>query len=685
MDTRSKKSRPFLIWSCFFIGLNLLVGLAAFGLFNLQDLYDEKHEFQVVLYGDYKESSLFKRALANRVQIITRHSGLLLFDNFQGRSLGRTQIETLRGEGDNLKYWAYNQLTKNKLSNMSEDPVLDGNKYVLPEGYDYYLYFDGKMLWAVLDGRAIDAYDYLEGYRGFLVDEFFHDTGENIAFSNVRLLLAVKEDIQPIPNEDSLLYTKYKEFLFLRWVLYGIIGLGIISLILLTIAIVKRESKHAFDEKIAKVMSHLWLEAKLFLLLAASLLIIMFFRFLSHRLSESLITGASALGVGWLFYLLGIDLYYNRGQVFAHNIPNWLIHKYRLLERGRPFKKALMMRAVTLILAECALIILAVTLTIALRNAILVALFAFAIVVALGIYLIYRYLEGYNRTLTDMESIINQIERMREGHLHTDLTLSTDSDFYGASQNLNAIQEGIARATEERLKSERMKVELITNVSHDLKTPLTSIISYVELLASEDNLSDTAKDYVAILSEKSEKLKGLIQDIFDLSKATSGAIVLEQERLDISKLIRQTLADMEEEIEKTNLSFKCRYPEIPIYIMGDGKKLYRVFQNLLTNILKYALEGSRVYIDVIHDVHDVTITLKNIANYEMNFLETEVTERFVRGDKARTTEGSGLGLAIAKGYVEAMDGSLKVKVDGDLFKVEIIFPIHWEEEAQEQS
>jgi signal transduction histidine kinase len=680
LDTKLRKSKPFLAWGAFFLGLSLLLALSFLGVMNLQNMIDYRHDIGVFLVGDYKESHYFKENIATQLQIVTRQFEMYLSKNtFNTKS----QIEKLKGEGDNLLYWSYNSLAGIKLTNMSQEPIFNDNKYTLPEGYDYYLYFDGQKLWACLDNKTIDVYDYQDGYRGIIDEEFFSDEKDYAPLSQNQILLAVKRTVEPIPNATSQLYQNYKRFLAVRWLLYGMLFLALLSLVLLVIAIVKRESKRAFDRKIAQILSHLWLEVKIILYPFAGFAVFAAIKVIAPRLSNELVEAATALGVLWLIYILIIDLFYNRRQFFTHNFPNWLIERYRLLEKGRPFKKALLMRVMTLLLVEIALMVLAVILPLVFRHTPVLALIIFCLFVALGVYLLYRYLKQYNQNLDHMERIVDHIERMREGDWSSELTLPDDSDFYSTAQSLNLIQEGIARATEERLKSERMKVELITNVSHDLKTPLTSIISYVELLASEENLPDQARDYVSILSQKSEKLKSLIQDIFDLSKATSGAIELDKEILDISKLVRQTLADMEEEAEKTGLSFKTRFPEIPVHIIGDGRKLYRVFQNLMTNIFKYSLEGSRVYIDVTHDSYDVTVTLKNIANYEMNFLETEVTERFVRGDKSRSTEGSGLGLAIAKSYVEAMGGSLRVRADGDLFKVEITFPIHWQKEALE--
>lgn len=235
------------------------------------------------------------------------------------------------------------------------------------------------------------------------------------------------------------------------------------------------------------------------------------------------------------------------------------------------------------------------------------------------------------------------------------------------------INKGFNESLEEQMRAERHKIALVTNVSHDLKTPLTSIISYVDLLAKEEDLSETARDYVTILVEKSARLKNIVSDLFDLAKSTSGDIALEMESLDLKKLIQQTLADMEDKLAESGLQIRSRFPENPVNIYADGKKLYRVFQNIIDNALKYSLQGTRVYIELVETDGKAVATVKNTAGYEMEFTAEEILQRFARGDKARATEGSGLGLSIAESFTHVCGGDFKVDVDGDLFKVTISF------------
>lgn len=279
-----------------------------------------------------------------------------------------------------------------------------------------------------------------------------------------------------------------------------------------------------------------------------------------------------------------------------------------------------------------------------------------------------------NHIYRDLGYLLQQIDEMAEGNLNTSIPIPETSELYPASQSLLAIRSNLKSILEKQMKSERMKIELITNVSHDLKTPLTSMIGYVELLKSEP-LTNEARDYVEILSDKQEHLKQMIQDIFDLSKSTSGTADFNLEELDMKKLLEQTLGDMEDAIQKSGMTIRETISETPLKIIGDGKKLYRVLQNLLDNALKYSMTGTRIFVSAEEVNRKVTVTIKNTAAYEMCFTSEEIMERFSRGDKSRNTEGHGLGLAIAESFVKNMGGDLAVDIDGDQFKTSLSFDI----------
>ncbi len=247
-------------------------------------------------------------------------------------------------------------------------------------------------------------------------------------------------------------------------------------------------------------------------------------------------------------------------------------------------------------------------------------------------------------------------------------------DLQPVMARLEDIRHGMAAAVDEQMKSQRMKVELIANVSHDIKTPLTSIISYVELLKQEEGLPDHIRDYVRILDEKSQRLKNMVTDVFAVSKAASGELPMEMEELDFGKLLRQTLADMEEQIEHSSVVFRTEIPDAAVTIMADGQRLYRVFQNLFQNAIKYSLQGSRVYVALHADGSAAVASVKNTSSRELE-KGKDFAERFARGDASRTDGGSGLGLSIAQSFTEACGGEFTWETDADLFIVKIAFQV----------
>ncbi len=241
------------------------------------------------------------------------------------------------------------------------------------------------------------------------------------------------------------------------------------------------------------------------------------------------------------------------------------------------------------------------------------------------------------------------------------------------AENLNSISLGMSRAVEERLKSERFKTELITNVSHDIKTPLTSIINYVNLLQKEDLQNERARQYLEVLDRQSNRLKKLVVDLVEASKASSGAIKVEFAPCEVNILLQQAVGEYQEKFQNAALEVVLTLPEEPIVILADGRHLWRVFDNLMNNIAKYAQSGTRVYLSLEHRENRVFISFRNISRAPLNIPGEELMERFVRGDSSRNTEGSGLGLSIARSLVELQNGILTLVVDGDLFKVVLSF------------
>lgn len=241
-------------------------------------------------------------------------------------------------------------------------------------------------------------------------------------------------------------------------------------------------------------------------------------------------------------------------------------------------------------------------------------------------------------------------------------------------KNLNRISEGVNKAVKERMKSEHFKTELITNVSHDIKTPLTSIINYSDLLCNEETDNEKIKEYADVLHRQSTRLKKLIEDLVEASKASTGAIEVALEVCEVGVLLEQAQGEFEGRLYEKNMDVITKLPEKPVKILADGKLLWRVFDNLFNNICKYAQSGTRVYITVENTEGKAIITFKNISEYPLDITADELMERFVRGDKSRHTEGNGLGLNIAKSLTELQNGTLELIIDGDLFKVILTFP-----------
>lgn len=293
----------------------------------------------------------------------------------------------------------------------------------------------------------------------------------------------------------------------------------------------------------------------------------------------------------------------------------------------------------------------------------------FPIGILIGIILTIIYIVIFIKELIYLDKIIIGSKAATEGKLNCNIEEKGRGHLRELAHDINNIRDGLRKSIESEIKSENMKTELITNVSHDLKTPLTSIINYIDLLKRENIESETAKDYINILDKKSQRLKVLIDDLFEASKATSGAMELNITKIDIVQLLKQSLGENDERFKNSNLSVKLDIPDTKIFINGDGQRLYRVFENLISNIVKYSLSNTRVYIQMyVDDENKVVIIMRNISAYELDFCANEITNRFKRGDSSRSTDGSGLGLAIAKSIVELHGGKFNIEVDGDLFK-----------------
>lgn len=309
---------------------------------------------------------------------------------------------------------------------------------------------------------------------------------------------------------------------------------------------------------------------------------------------------------------------------------------------------------------------------------VIISIFCLTFIFGLPVVIIYSVglFVFLNKKLKKVESdyskLLTVTNELAEGNL--DVQVNQDLGIFNSFKDeVVNIQGGLKKAVENEVKSQRMKTDLIANVSHDLKTPLTSIITYVDLLKDETLSQEKRQQYLETLDQKSHRLKILIEDLFEMSKASSGNISMNLQMVDVVSLMKQTLLETEDKIQASGLVIRRQFPDYKVMLSLDSERTFRVFENLITNMAKYAMSGTRAYVDVVDTEESVQIIFRNMSAEEITVNVDELVERFVRGDQSRHTEGSGLGLAIAKSFVELQNGSFEVLIDGDLFKVIITF------------
>lgn len=704
MATKSKNPKPFLSWLCFFLAFNLSLALLAagvylYGQFPLYSSYTETDAFQVALY----KFSLRMQECYTQLKLLEIPEEEL--DNPEERSIllqtygedpGNAAINLINefntqynnvdyffdsGDGISFSSEGFEALYTNE----------DGREQEwFAQNYAFTMYFDGTVFEGSMNHKGY-AYTYGQAIRNL-----FYWNDPNFTGLNTVLFVALPDQLEMGDN----FYLAYQSWEQTRQSYLYLAVAGLLALLLWILTILFRRGVSQFQKSLAGLFSHILLEAKLTLLIGWGV-------FSSHLLTAKILSFGDgiyagiaawisswfgpdfilsdfllAIGILWLsiliLYLTLVDLVYNRGRYFTHNLVTLVFRLYTRYEMRYTFQKKFRRRFVLFLTAEILLSFLTTGLLFAALQTqgetFVILLLCCITLLGCILYLSWKYFKRYIRFISEVGDLIDHVDKIKHGNMDAHLHLDPSSDLYALADNLNTVQNGLRASVERHLRSERMKVELITNVSHDLKTPLTSIINYVELLKNERLDPDYANDYVKILDLKANRLKTMVQDLFDISKANSGNISINIEKLDLVALLEQTLAELEERIDGSGLDFKVYLPNDKIYVNADGSKLYRVLENLINNALKYALKGTRVYINLAQTDSQVFVIFKNIANYEMNFTGREIIERFKRGDETRSSEGSGLGLSIAKSFLEIQGGSLEIEVDGDLFKATVILP-----------
>ncbi len=599
----------------------------------------------------------------------------------------------------------------------------DGKVRIWKDGQELDVYGDGYYRDGTMGNGSSDWY--VPGYRNFQVDEKMKKAEICMAVAREPLLYTEGTYGRGgyLQKDNSLYWMQYNAVAERQNVIRCLGGLAA-GLALLLLAFLVRKGKRQADQGIARLQAKIWVECKVVLLFG--ILYALFYQFIHVYGSDLWLEFAYAYEYDymslldswyggellrrfpsgfwvllfWTVYLVGNDIRYNK-KPWKKSLAAKLYQTFSDRELKRPLSRRMVHRnALSFGVAVAYGVLLLFGAAWAFRNghgsAWMVGL---VIIMGMTAFLVVEYLIGTKNVevARDVEALSDRIDDIRSGNYGTragsdsnvedgrdagkdasqagqGAALYVGHDLETVMARLEDIRYGMAKAVDEQMKSERMKVELIANVSHDIKTPLTSIISYVEFLKEEENLPDHVKDYVAILDEKAQRLKNMVQDVFAVSKAASGELPVHMEELDFGKLLRQTLADMEEQIAGSRVSFRTELPDTPVMIRADGQRLYRVFQNLFQNALQYSLDGSRVHVTLQTDGKLAVASVKNTSSMEIEGGK-DFTERFARGDASRTDGGSGLGMSIAQSFTEACGGQFCWETNADLFVVTVSFRV----------
>lgn len=594
------------------------------------------------------------------------------------RRVQYNSYETCIEQYKNLQYVLYenNNVVK---TNIEEEYLYDSSLKDIISSSQFYL---------ILDGTKIG--NLFQNVKGtFSPDYFIYYTKsyEDIKNYKLKFMLFVPKDlyyddmIKIYSNKFTMQHDKYKKecIVIAIAVFISLVSFAYIMKFRKKVFI---KSNNAYKEKLTyRLYKKLWLEIKIILILIDSLILFVLFdgfesmiRYGSY--GEKLIY---LIGI-FVSYIISLETYKTLlKEIDEKGLKSIiketsLLYKFYLLIKETFIIKSVGGKIAIFSVATIVFIFDIMVTTVIINTNYIYNVMAFSIILLGGVYVfLYMGTVAYIgfKFVGSFNKIVLGAHKISQGDLNYQIEGSSIAVLDVLAKDINNMRSGLGNAIQNEVKSERMKTELITNVSHDLKTPLTSIINYVDLIKKGDFTKEEIEDYIKIIDRKSQRLKVLIEDLFEASSAASGEMELNIEKLDIIALLKQSIAEFEEKIKISKLDFRINIPNEKVYVMVDGKRTWRIFENQISNILKYSLDNTRVYINLEESEDRIIIIFKNISAYEIDFNEDEITERFKRGDQSRHTEGSGLGLAISKGLTELQDGLFKIKVDGDLFKVEI--------------
>lgn len=652
--TSTKIIAVALVWLCF---MSAAIG-GIYLLFNEDVLNSESY------YKTNKFESEYLWLVHDAVELnakLSEEDGIIISSASQSTiSENAERYQFIKNRLDspvNFFYYMQNPATGDSIGNLNT-----ADRVALLKKQPSYVYINKE-------GSSNENFPYVQSIK------------EMLSGTNYEIHAAV---IEPLKQGDTF-YEGFKHFSKVKVTLPYIIAAVIVSTILMLAAFVylvytagrKEENGEVFLNSIDRIYT----DVHTMLVFIAAITSIALVEQASHGDNTTMfIAGGIILGIDVLIglsYVLSMVRQIKRRQIFANSLTYMIFAEVKKLAilafSGKLFKASVLL--VLLGYGTVNGILLMIFLSTWRYN--LAFDFLFAGLVLLGFNVVSVYYAA--KSLRNLTQIMEAAKELASGNLDYSLDSNEMSPaFVGFAENLQGLQSGLKKAVSEAIKGERMKTELITNVSHDLKTPLTSIINYVDLLKKEDLENQNARNYIEVLEEKSARLKQLVEDLIEASKASSGNLSVNKEKVDMHQLVMQAYGEFDEKIVKAGLDIRINAPEKELFVLADGKYLWRIIENLLSNALKYSMPNSRVYINIDKSHGYGLLTIKNVSNFPLEISPEQLTERFVRGDASRTTEGSGLGLSIAQGLTNLQGGRFKIDIDGDLFKVTMEIPL-WEE------
>lgn len=694
MYSKWLKSISFI--SMVLAGCVLFIGLIGFSIMDSSTNYFESYEFREALISKagyvrdwivrYNEPTIFTKVTQEEINKYRKRDGGGLSNSeakegiIADRKNYYSKIQNeLVTDNKNIDYFAVNTQTEQVITNMNVEEMEEAISQLSKR--PNHLVGNGYYILSLKYGSDQEGYYYSDSY---INDTNYYAGNEFVGQDNYRIYVGLKEVLE----EGDAFFTSYKDFIIRKESGKKFLQIGLIALLIGIVFFIYWVIVVGKDEKKSEIKLQAFEQVPLEIQLALSFIVMHILVDIirsSHTsmLVEEIINAPKAVAytynmvelmtlLGGLISTIGIGLlcvssfikHLKKGSFLEYI---WIIKACKTIYYSQESKRKLLVQVGIMIVANIFIDLLIILTSDFYNSNFYIVIRPIIWNVFWGI-IILKFALDYRKVVTGAKDIM---EGKLDKKIELEKTLPMLTEL---ATSINSIGTGLEKAVGESIKSERLKTELITNVSHDLKTPLTSIISYIDLLKAEQIENETAREYIEVLDERSHRLKQLVEDLVEASKAVTGNLKANLEILRFDELVGQAIGEYLDRMEASNLTLVYHKME-ETWVLADGRHMWRVIENLFSNVCKYAMPQTRVYIEMYEEEGYSYCTIKNISKDLLNIDPNELTERFVRGDTSRTTEGSGLGLAIAQSLIILQGGSLEIRIDGDLFKVIVKMPI----------